>query len=1578
MSVVGSLGLLNNYDRSVETSGATSPTKQRRNSFFHNDNQVPELRPATRQRTRSTSKPVDQNETAPSNTPAVKLDESSSDEDDKEHVRQLARQYTRQSIASQSADADVFHAEPDSELDPNSDNFRPRKWTKAMLNMRHKSEGFLERSAGVSFKNLGAWGTASEADYQTSVGNVWLQIGGKIRDILTRRKARKIDILQGLDGLVKPGEMLVVLGPPGSGCSTFLKTLTGETNGFNLGDGSEINYTGISYAEMHKYFRGEAIYTAEQDVHFPQMLVGDTLYFAARARAPRHIPGNVGKKEYAEHVRDVIMATFGIRHTVNTRVGNEFVRGVSGGERKRVTIAEACLSGAPLQAWDNSTRGLDSANAIEFCKTLRVECEISNVTAMVAIYQAPQSAYDIFDKAIVLYEGRQIFFGDARQAKKYFMNLGFECPPRQTDADFLTSMTSPVERVVKQGWENKVPRTPDDFATAWKRSFEYKTLIADIDTYNAEHPVGGEDAEKFKESRRQQQAKRQRLKSPFTLSYQQQIQLCLWRGFKRLIADPSLTFTQLFGNFIMALVIGSVFYNLQDVTSSFFSRGALLFFAILMNAFGSALEILTLYAQRPIVEKHERYALYHPSAEAYASMLTDIPYKIGNAITFNLALYFMTNLRREPGNFFFFLLISFILTLVMSMMFRTIASVSRTLQQALTPAAILILAIVIYTGFAIPTPYMLGWSRWINYLDPVAYAFEALMCNEFHNRRFSCDQLTPGYGPLANSICAVTGAVAGQDYVEGDDFINVSYDYYNSHKWRNFGILWVFMIGLLVVYLVAAEKVSAKKSKGEILVFRRGHIPETLTKNSPDDAETAGAAQRTLTKEEAAEQAAAIIQKQEAIFQWRNVCYDIKIKSETRRILDHVDGWVKPGTLTALMGVSGAGKTTLLDVLATRVTMGVISGEMLVDGRPRDESFQRKTGYAQQQDLHLSTSTVREALLFSALLRQPASTPRKEKEEYVDEVIKLLEMEQYADAVVGILGEGLNVEQRKRLTIGVELAAKPELLLFLDEPTSGLDSQTSWSILNLLEKLTANGQAILCTIHQPSAMLFQRFDRLLFLAKGGKTVYFGEVGESSKVLTSYFERNGAHPCPSEANPAEWMLEVIGAAPGSHTDIDWFDTWRNSKEYLAVQEELDTLKRERPGLSRVATRGSDKASYREFAAPFWSQYIEVQKRVFEQYWRTPAYIYAKLALCTLTGLFIGFSFFKATNTRQGLQNQLFGLFMLFTIFGQLTQQIMPLFVTQRALYEVRERPSKTYSWKAFMLSNIVAELPYNLVAATLLYFTWYYPIGLYANAAVTNAVAERGALMWLLILAFLLFASTFAHMVIAGVDTAETGGNIANLMFSLTLIFCGVLAGPSQFPGFWIFMYRLSPFTYLVEGMLSTAVKDASVTCLSQDYLSFSPPSGQTCSQYLASYLNSAGGYLEAGTAQSTTNCSLCQLDSTNTFLEQVNINPNNSWRDFGIMWAYIIFNVFAALALYWLLRMPKGKKDKEEKQTADPDAPEVSAGSENLEKKGSSGSESISGQTQTESGITKQDLAEQGFVPIKAPADHKKRGADLI
>ncbi|OJJ07745.1 hypothetical protein ASPVEDRAFT_178581 [Aspergillus versicolor CBS 583.65] len=1422
-------------------------------------------------------------------------------------ARRLSRRSTRYSAESTLREYPFTSRGFNSPVNPHSSNFNVRSWMKMVLAVRSRDpDRYPNLTTGVSFKNLSVHGFGSPTDYQKDVFNCLLEVGTMIRRALGIAMPR-IQILRDFDGLIKSGEMLVVLGKPGSGCSTLLKTIAGEMGGIDMSEDSMLNYQGISSKEMRKNFKGEAIYSAETDIHFPQLSVGDTLKFAALARAPRNRFEDVTTEQYAEHMRDVVMAMLGLSHTIDTRVGNDFVRGISGGERKRVSIAEATLSQSPLQCWDNSTRGLDSANALEFCRNVALMTRYSGTAACVAIYQASQSAYDTFDKATLLYEGRQIYFGPAAEAKQYFVDMGFDCPNRQTTADFLTSITSPSERRVRTGFEGRVPRTPDEFAAAWKKSDQRAKLLEGIEEFGREHPIGGSSHDRFVMAHRVMQAKYQRAGSPYTISMGSQIKICVMRGFQRLRGDLSLTATALIGNFIMALIIGSVFFNLPETTESFYARSALLFFAVLLNAFSSGLEILTLYSQRPVVEKQARFAFYHPFAEAVASMVCDIPYKLINSITFNIPLYFMAGLRREASAFFTFWIFSVVTTFTMSMVFRSIAATSRSLSQALVPAAILMLGMVIYTGFTIPTRNMLGWSRWMNYINPIAYSFESFMVNEFHDRTFLCASIVPSGGEyesiaMDHRICSVVGSESGSKQVSGSLYLELSFNYSKSHMWRNMGILVGFMVFFGIVYLVATEYISEQKSKGEVLLFRRRHQPQQAGIEA--DTETVRAPFSGGEKTDNSIPQVPTIQRQTAIFHWQDVCYEIKIKGERRRILDNVDGWVKPGTCTALMGVSGAGKTTLLDVLASRVTMGVVTGEMLIDGRPRDQSFQRKTGYVQQQDLHLPTSTVREALEFSAILRQPASVSRKEKVAYVEEVITLLGMGAYADAVVGVPGEGLNVEQRKRLTIGVELVAKPQLLLFLDEPTSGLDSQTSWSIMDLINTLTRHGQAILCTIHQPSAMLFQRFDRLLFLAAGGKTIYFGDIGENSKILSDYFERNGAaHLAPGE-NPAEWMLEVIGAAPGSHSEIDWAKVWRESPEHTEVKGHLAVL---RQTLSDKPQEDIELSAYTEFAAPFRIQLYECLVRVFAQYFRSPSYIWSKAALCILTSLYIGFSFFQASNSIQGLQNQMFSIFMLMTIFGNLVQQIMPNFVLQRSLYEVRERPSKSYSWKSFMCANVLVELPWNTLMAVLIYFCWYYPIGFYNNAKQDSAVTERGGLMFLLIWTFLLFTSTFAHMIIAGIELAETGGNVASLLFSLCLIFCGVLATKDDLPEFWVFMYRVSPFTYLVSAMLSTALSGADARCENVEYLILNPPQNQTCGDYLYPYIDSVqSGYVQNPMA--TSDCMLCTVSKTDLFLAAVGSDFDDAWRNFGLMWVYIAFNIVGAVFIYWIARVPKGRK----------------------------------------------------------------------
>ncbi|KAG7195696.1 Multidrug resistance protein [Scheffersomyces spartinae] len=1419
-----------------------------------------------------------------------------------------------------------FNAENEPEIDPKLNpslpDFEAKYWVKNLRKLYDSDPDYYKPSKlGVAYRNLRCSGIASDSDYQPTVTNgIWKAMTTLYRSIKKPPQLAYFDILKPMDGFVRPGEVTVVLGRPGSGCTTLLKTLASHTYGFEVAPESHITYDGISPQDINTIYRGDVIYSAETDVHFPHLTVGDTLDFAARLRTPKN-RGEIDRETYAKHMASVYMAMYGLLHTRNTQVGNDFIRGVSGGERKRVSIAEASLSGANLQCWDNATRGLDAATALEFIRALKTSATILEATPLIAIYQCSQDAYDLFDNVIVLYEGYQIFFGKATRARAYFEEMGYICPQRQTTADFLTSLTNPAERIVKPGYENKVPRTAKEFDEYWKASADYDLLIRRIDSH-INHTDGNTNAIAYEESHKARQADHLPHKSPYVVSFYMQVRYIMHRNWLRTKGDPSITIFSVASQVIMALLLSSVFYNLQPNTNSFFYRGSVLFFGLLFNAFSSLLEIIALFEARNIVEKQKQYALYRPSADALASIITELPVKVGMSLGFNITLYFMANLRRTAGNFFIYLLFCFTCTLVMSHLFRAIGAVSTSLAGAMTPANVLLMAMVIFTGFVIPTPYMLGWSRWINYINPVGYIFESLMVNEFHNREFECLTflpLGPEYAnvPMNQRVCLVAGAKPGSSVVNGSDYIAISFKYYHAHKWRNFGIAVGFVIFFLAIYLILTETNKGSMQKGEITLFLSGSLKkqkkqEKLLRSKGDIED--GAPHEPISHKEKIESSKGDSSSSESIsngksereiFHWRDLTYQVKIKAEDRVILNHVDGWVKPGQVTALMGASGAGKTTLLNCLSERVTSGIITdGVRLVNGKPLDNSFQRSIGYAQQQDIHLAASTVREALRFSAYLRQPSHVSKKEKDDYVEYVIDLLEMYEYADALVGVAGEGLNVEQRKRLTIGVELAAKPKLLVFLDEPTSGLDSQTAWAVCKLLRKLADHGQAILCTIHQPSAILMKEFDRLLFLQKGGKTVYFGDLGENSLVLINYFEKYGAHPCPKEANPAEWMLEVIGAAPGSHANQDYHEVWRNSTEYQDVQAELNRMETQLGAIPKEA----DEQSQKTYAAPLWKQFGIVTWRAIVQNWRTPTYVYSKFFLVVSSMIFNGFAFFKAGTSVQGLQNQLFSVFMCLIPYSTYVQQMLPYFVRQREIYEVREAPSRTFSWAIFILGQVAAEMPFQVVSGTFSFFCWYYPVGVYRNAEPTNAVNERGAMVWMYFVAFYIYTGTISQWMMSFNELIENAGNLANFLFTMCLLFCGAMAPKASLPGFWIFMYRANPFTYWIQGVLVGSLANTNVVCSKDELIAFPAPSGQTCQEYLAAYIKTNSGYLVD--PLSTTTCEFCRLADTNSYLGSLSAFYSQRWRNWGIFICFIAVNIIGTVLCYYLARVPKGTRQK--------------------------------------------------------------------
>ncbi|SLM39513.1 abc drug exporter [Lasallia pustulata] len=1394
-------------------------------------------------------------------------------------------------------------------------------------NRQAHSEEEKTRHVGVVFKNLTVKGMGLGAAIQPTLGDPFLALPRALLGLFQKGPKRAAKgppvrtLLNDFNGCVRPGEMLLVLGRPGSGCSTFLKVLANQRFGYESVDGA-VTYGGTDAKMMGKDYRGEVVYNPEDDLHYATLTVRNTLSFALQTRTPGPESRNEGetRKDYVREFLRVVSKLFWIEHTMNTKVGNEYVRGVSGGEKKRVSIAEAMITRASTQCWDNSTKGLDASTALEYVESLRSMTNMVHISTLVALYQAGERLYNLFDKVLLIDEGRCLYFGPTGDAAAYFEGLGFERPARWTTADFLTSVTDPHERQLKEGYEDRVPRSAEQFEEAYRKSDIYKGNLHDIEEFE----------EHVEEQRRKRQAARTKAtkKKNYTLPFQKQVAACTHRQFLVMFGDKQSLGGKWGGIFFQALIVGSLFFNMPKTSAGVFTRGGVLFFTLLFNALLALAELTAAFSSRPILLKHKSFSFYRPAAYAIAQTVVDIPLVLIQVTIFDLVVYFMADLARTPSQFFISLLILWILTMNMYSFFRAVGALCKSLDIATRITGVAIQALVVYTGYLIPPQKMHPWFKWLIWVNPVQYGFEALMANEFYNLKIQCvpPYLVPegpGAAPQYQS-CLIRGSQPGSTVVNGADYIMNAFTYTRAHLWRNIGIIAGFWLFFVFLTMVGMELQKPNAGGGAITIFKRGQAPKSVAQamekgTTPLDEEKGSPSQDgKIVEEESSgsdtEKAAKAVAKNETIFTYTDVNYTIPYGNGERQLLQNVQGFVRPGKLTALMGASGAGKTTLLNTLAQRINFGVVTGDFLVDGRPLPKSFQRATGFAEQMDVHEPTATVREALRFSALLRQPKEVPVAEKYEYCERILDLLEMRNIAGATIGVIGEGLNQEQRKRLTIAVELASKPELLMFLDEPTSGLDSGASYNIIRFLRKLADAGQAILCTIHQPSSVLFEHFDELLLLKSGGRVVYHGELGKDSRHLIEYFESNGARKCAHNANPAEYMLEAIGAGDPNYNGKDWGDVWASSKEHDERTKEIQQMISERRNASTKGKTDDD----REYAMPLGTQIYTVVKRSFISYWRTPDYMIGKFMLHIVTGLFNTFTFYHIGNASIDMQSRLFSIFMTLTISPPLIQQLQPKFLHFRELYRGREANSKIYSWLAFVTGAVLVELPYSIIAGTLYFMTWWW------GAVGRNRTAFDSAYTWMLLMLFELFYVGFGQAIASFSPNELLASLLVPMFFLFVVSFCGVVVPYVALPHFWqSWMYWLTPFHYLLEGFLGVAVHGLKVECAENEFARFAAPPGQTCQSYSQQFIARAGGYVQTGAGGI---CEFCQYATGDEFAAGFNVFYSNQWRDYGIFWAYCIFNFAVVFACSWLylrggksitaLFSPTARKEKKAKQQA--------------------------------------------------------------
>ncbi|KAI4853488.1 hypothetical protein E4T44_00808 [Aureobasidium sp. EXF-8845] len=1364
-----------------------------------------------------------------------------------------------------------------------------------MFHQQNKADNLKDRHLGVTWKNLVVEGIGSGNAYKENILSQF-----NVRQVVNeiRHKAPLRTIIDNSHGCVKPKEMLLILGRPGSGCTTLLKMLANMRDGYADVQG-DVKFGDMSH-EAAKEFRGQIIMNTEEELFFPTLTVGQTIDFATRLKVPHNLPSNMeNSKDFQVDTRDFLLKSMGISHTKDTKVGDAFVRGVSGGERKRVSIIEALASRGTVYCWDNSTRGLDASTALDWARALRAMTDVLGLSTIVTLYQAGNGIFKLFDKVLVLDEGKQLYYGPMAEARPYFEDLGFVCSDAANTGDFLTGVTSPHERCIRPGFENKFPRTAQEIAEIYAKSALRARMEQEYDYPSTE--IAKHKTQEFKEAVHYDKSKGLIRSSPLTTSFYTQVRACIIRQYQVIWGDKATFIIKQASTVIQALIAGSLFYNAPDNSSGLFLKGGSLFFALLYNCLLAMSEVTDSFTGRPVLAKHKSFAFFHPAAFCIAQIAADIPVIIFQVSHFSIVLYFMTSLRQSADAFFTYWIVIIATTMCITAMFRSIGAAFGSFDGASKVSGLLFTAFVLFAGYQIPFPHMHGWSKWIFWINPLSYAFEALMSNELHAQLIECvgQNLVPhgpGYDRLDNQACAgIAGAPMGATSFVGDDYLTALH-YSHAHVWRNFGIVWAWWIFYVAITVWFTMHWTGNTSKSSSLVPRENDKHEA---SHASDSE-AGQIEKSTRPDGGSSADSITIQNQlvrnTSVFTWKDLVYTVKTPSGDRILLDHVHGYVKPGMLGALMGSSGAGKTTLLDVLAQRKTDGTIHGSILVDGRPLSVSFQRSAGYCEQLDVHESMATVREALEFSALLRQPRTTPREEKLAYVDTIIDLLEMQDIEHTLIGGIGAGLSVEQRKRLTIGVELVSKPSILIFLDEPTSGLDGQAAFNTIRFLRKLADAGQAILVTIHQPSASLFEQFDTLLLLARGGKTVYFGDIGTKSATLMDYFSRNGA-PCPPAINPAEHMIDVVSGT--LVTNRDWNQVWLESEEYQRTVQELDEI----ISTAAAAPPGTVDDGH-EFATSSWEQIKLVTHRMNVSLFRNTDYVNNKLMLHITLGLFTGFAFFNVSDGVGDLQLDLFAVFNFIFVAPGVINQLQPLFIERRDIFETREKKSKMYSWYAFTTGLIVSEVPYLCLCAVLYFACWYYTVGFPTDSN------KSGATFWVMLMYEFIYTG-LGQAIAAYAPNAVFASLVNPLILGTLVSFCGVLVPYDQIQVFWRYwIYYLNPFTYLMDSIMVFTMFDKKINCTDNELAIFDPPSGQTCASYLADYMmpRNEGSRINLLNPDAMSECQVCQYRVGSDYLAALEINDYYfGWRDSAIVLIFVLSG-YAMVYLLMKLRTKASKK----------------------------------------------------------------------
>ncbi|CAI9261240.1 unnamed protein product [Lactuca saligna] len=1199
---------------------------------------------------------------------------------------------------------------------------------------------------------------------------------------------KHITILDDVSGCIKSSRMTLLLGPPSSGKTTLLLALAGTLDK-SLKSSGKVTYNGH---ELHEFVpERTSAYISQNDVHIGEMTVRETLAFSARCQgvgsryemlaelSRRERDANIKpdpdidvfmkaaatEGQEASVVTDYTLKLLGLDICADTMVGDQMIRGISGGQKKRVTTGEMIVGPNKVLLMDEISTGLDSSTTYQIVNSLKQFLHILEGTAVISLLQPAPETYDLFDDIILLTDGKIVYQGPRENVLEFFESMGFKCPTRKGVADFLQEVTSKKDQ--QQYWMRR--DEPYRFVTAKEFAEAYQS-------FHVGRKLGDALATPYDKSKSHPAAL---TNEKYGLNRKELLKACTDREILLMKRNSFVYIFKLFQLTFMSLVTLTVFFRTEMHRNTLEDGGlytGALFFGVVMIMFNGMSEISMTIAKLPVFYKQRDFLFYPSWAYALPSWVIKIPVSFLEAAVWTILTYYVVGFDPNISRFFKQYVILLLVNQMSSGLFRFIGALGRNMIVANTFGSFALLLVFALGGFVLSRDDVKKWWVWGYWSSPMMYAMNGIVVNEF---------LGHGWRTPLN------GTTLGKMVITGRGFYAEAYWYW---------IAVVALIGFVLVFnIMFGLSLALLKPFGK-----------TQGNASGDDDE---AAVELLTLKKDGDEGTQIKKKGMILpfephsITFDDVKYSVDMPQEMKDqgvgedrllLLKGVSGAFRPGVLTALMGVSGAGKTTLMDVLAGRKTGGYIDGDVKISGYPKkQETFARISGYCEQNDIHSPHVTVYESLLYSAWLRLATDVDEHKRKQFVDEVMDLVELNPLKDALVGLPGvNGLSTEQRKRLTIAVELVANPSII-FMDEPTSGLDARAAAIVMRAVRNTVDTGRTVVCTIHQPSIDIFEAFDELFLMKRGGQELYVGPVGRHSCDIIEYFEAiDGVSKIKDGYNPATWMLEVSTSAQELTLGVDFTEIYRNSDLYKRNKALIAEL-----GVPRSGTQ--DLYYPTQYSQSFIIQCVACLWKQRLSYWRNPPYTAVRFVFTTFIGIMFGTMFWDLggkMDTQQDLVNAMGSMYAAVLFLGvQNASSVQPVVDVERTVF-YRERAAGMYSALPYAFAQVLVEIPYVFSQ------TMVYSVIVYAMIGFEWTAAK---FFWYAFFQFscLLYMTFYGMMTVAITPNANIAAIIAASFYGIFNLFSGFIIPRPSIPVWWRWYYWGNPLAWTIYGMVASQFGD---------------------------------------------------------------------------------------------------------------------------------------------------------------------------